>query len=60
MNILKNKRGNWTLPAIFGIAGILMFIDAIWLKILLPANRFFEGFLGIVFIILAIVTQRLK
>jgi len=56
--MLKNridKKGQWTLEAVFGIAGLSMFIDAIWLKILLPANRFFEGFLGMVFILIAIV-----
>lgn len=55
-----NKKGNWTLSAIFGITGIGMLVDAIWIKILLPANRFFEGLLGIVFIILAIATNRTR
>ena len=55
-----NKKGNWTLPAIFGVAGIGMLLDSIWLKILLPANRFFEGILAIVFIILAIATQSIR
>lgn len=52
-----NKKANWTLPAIFGIAGIAMLLDAIWIKALLPASRIFEGFLALVFIILAIVTH---
>jgi len=52
-----NKRANWTLPAIFGIAGLGMLIDAIWLKVLLPAGRFFEGLIGLILIILAIWMQ---
>jgi hypothetical protein len=55
-----NKKANWTLSAIFGLAGIGMLLDAIWLKVLLPANRFFEGLLGLVFIVLAIATNKTK
>lgn len=52
-----NKKANWTLPAIFGIVGLGMLIDAIWLKFLLPTGKFFEGLVGIVLIILAIWMQ---
>jgi len=55
-----NKKGQWTLPAIFGIAGIFLLLDAIWIKSLLPANRVFEGFLGLVFIISAIATHNIS
>lgn len=53
-----NKKGAWTLPAIFGIAGVGLLLDAIWIKALLPANRLFEGILAIVFLFLAIATNR--
>ncbi len=52
-----NKKAQYTLPPIFGIAGIGLLVDALWLKALLPANRLFEGLLGIVFIVLAIATH---
>ncbi len=55
-----NKKANWTLPAILGLAGIIMFLDAIRIEQFLPANRFFEGFLGIVFLVVAILTHNIR
>ena len=57
MVVIMNKKGNWTLPAIFGLVGIILLLDAIWLKAFINANRFFEGLIGVIFIIIAIWVQ---
>ncbi|MFA6022866.1 MAG: hypothetical protein WC781_02140 [Candidatus Pacearchaeota archaeon] len=54
MSINQNKKGNWELTAVFGAVGLAMFLDSIFLKIILPTHRIAEGFIGIVLIILAI------
>jgi hypothetical protein len=58
MEVKMNKKASWTLPAILGVVGVGMFLDAIWLKALLPVSRLFEGILGIVFIVLAIAIHK--
>ncbi len=49
-----NKKANWQLEAIFGLVGLALLGDSIFIKTILPVNRLLEGLIGAVLIIIAI------
>jgi hypothetical protein len=54
---MMNKKGNWTLPAIFGVVGIALFIDSITANVI-GINRLLEFLLGIGSVVLGIWLHR--
>lgn len=48
-----NKRGNWTLEAIFGLIGLFLLGDAFIMKAI-PINRFIEFIVGAILVWLSI------
>lgn len=48
-----SKKGDWTLPAIFGVVGIALFLDSITANVL-GINRLIEFILGVISAIIGI------